>query len=243
MKLLVDIGNTLIKFAIFESDEMIYKSSLENFSEVNFNEIIKKYNISSAIISSVRKNNDELLKFVSSKLPFIFLDQNTKLPIKNNYLSKDTLGKDRLAAVVGASILYPNKNVLVIDAGTCITYDFISSDKIYYGGAISPGLNMRLKSLNTFTSQLPLVTLQENTIPNLTGNTTNTSILSGVIRGFAGEINSIIESYSLENKNLKTIVTGGDYKYFDKLLKYKTFAAPNLVFVGLKGIMDFNEKI
>lgn len=242
MKLVVDIGNTLIKLAVFDLDKIVYNATFEVFGEKEFRNLEKNFQPMSAIISSVREDNVKIIEIISSKIPSIFLDHNTNLPIENNYLSKETLGRDRIAAVVGASILFPNENVLVIDAGTCITYDLISKKKNYYGGAISPGLKMRLKALNHYTSKLPLIDLKENHIPELIGNNTKNSILSGVIRGYAGEINSIIESYILVNNQLRVLVTGGDYKYFDKLLKYKTFAAPNLVFIGLKGIMDFNEK-
>ncbi len=243
MKLVVDIGNTLIKIAVFNLDEIVFSTTFESFGEKEIGELLKQFSLKAAIISSVREDNEKIVEIISSKMSLLFLDHNTSLPIENNYLSKETLGRDRIAAMVGASILFPGENVLVIDAGTCITYDLLSKEKKYYGGAISPGLKMRFKALNHYTSKLPLIDFKENKIPELIGNSTENSIQSGVIRGCAGEINSIIESYSLVNKQLKVLVTGGDHKYFDKLLKYKTFAAPNLVFIGLKGIMDFNEKI
>jgi len=243
MKLVVDIGNTLIKLAVFKQDEIVFNTSFEFFGEKEFEEILKQFTLESAIVSSVREDNERIMEIISSKIKTFLLDHNTNLPFENNYLSKQSLGRDRIALMAGASVLFPNENILVIDAGTCITYDLLNKNNKYYGGSISPGLNMRLKALNHFTSKLPLIDLKENHIPELMGNTTENSILSGVIRGCAGEINSIIESYTLVNKQLRVLLTGGDYKYFDKLLKYKTFAAPNLVFIGLKGIMDFNEKI
>jgi len=243
MKLVVDIGNTLIKLAVFKQDEIVFNTSFEFFGEKEFEEILKQFTLESAIISSVREDNYKIMEIISSKIKTFLLDHNTNLPFENNYLSKQSLGRDRIALMAGASVLFPNENILVIDAGTCITYDLLNKNNKYYGGSISPGLNMRLKALNHFTSKLPLIDLKENHIPELMGNTTENSILSGVIRGCTGEINSIIESYTLVNKQLRVLLTGGDYKYFDKLLKYKTFAAPNLVFIGLKGIMDFNEKI
>ncbi len=170
------------------------------------------------------------------------LDYDTPLPINNKYSSKQTLGRDRIAAVVGASKIFPGRNILVIDAGTCITYDFINNKNEYLGGAISPGLRMRFKALNKFTGRLPAVEHRGTEIPDLIGDTTEGSILSGVINGLSGEINGFINSYKSNNNRLETIITGGDHKYFDKLLKYKTFAAPFLVLDGLKGILDFNER-
>ncbi|PLX03292.1 MAG: pantothenate kinase [Marinilabiliales bacterium] len=243
MKLVVDIGNTLIKLAVFKQDEIVFNSSFEYFGEKELQEILKQFPIKAAIMSSVREDNKKIMEIISSSIQTLMLDHNTRLPVENNYLSKESLGRDRIALMAGASVMFPNENVLVIDAGTCITYDLLNKNNKYYGGAISPGLKMRLKALNHYTSKLPLIDLKENHIPELIGNTTENSILSGVIRGCAGEINSIIESYTVVNKQLRVLLTGGDYKYFDKLLKYKTFAAPNLVLIGLKGIMDFNEKI
>jgi len=191
----------------------------------------------------VRKQSTTEDFFRSSGLNPIFLDHNTPLPIKNEYKSPETLGKDRLAAVIGAATMFPNNSSLVIDAGTCITYDFINFEKEYYGGAISPGLETRFKSLNHFTQALPLIEYKGNSVPEFTGNNTENAILSGVINGFAAEISAFIEHYKSEHNSLNIIISGGHYKYFDKLLKYKTFAAPNLVLTGLKAILDFNEQI
>ncbi len=181
--------------------------------------------------------------FLREKTKLLILNHKTKLPFNNKYLTPNTLGRDRIAVMAAASLQFSKKNVLVIDAGTSITYDFLNDENEYLGGGISPGLKMRFEALNQFTDNLPLVSFKGDTLPDLIGGNTETSILSGVVVGFIKEINGIINAYELRYDNLTIIITGGDHKYFDKLLKNKTFAAPNFVMEGLKGILDFNGEI
>jgi type III pantothenate kinase len=164
--------------------------------------------------------------------------QNTSLPIINKYRTPETLGKDRLAGVVGAQHLLPACDILVIDAGTAITYDFITSSGEFIGGSISPGIAMRYKALNTYTDRLPLLNYYDNA--KLIGDDTSTSIFSGVLNGAVAEMEGIIQQYREVYPGIKIILTGGDHNYFDKRLKIKTFAAPNLVLEGLNLILDFN---
>jgi len=162
----------------------------------------------------------------------------TPLPIENLYRSKVTLGKDRLAAAVAAADRFPGKDILVISAGTCITYDFVNSGKEYLGGGISPGIQMRLQAMHTFTGKLPLISFKKN-VP-LIGNTTERSILSGVLHGAIAEIEGIAVHYKEQFPEVVIIISGGDAKYFDKRLKISIFAFPNIVIHGLYQILDFN---
>jgi type III pantothenate kinase len=242
MKLIIDIGNTFIKTAVFQEDKIVYENSVSDFAPKIFEEIFLNFSVKSCIISNVRENIYPIIDFLASKTTVFVLNHKTALPFTNKYATPHTLGRDRMAGIAAASKIFPNKNVLVIDAGTSITYDLINNNNEYLGGGISPGLKMRFKALNEFTAKLPLINFNGDELPALIGNNTENSILSGVIFGFVKEIEGIISEYKSTHNPLEIIVTGGDHKYFDKLLKYKTFAAPNLILEGLKGILDFNEE-
>ena len=234
MKLIIDIGNTLVKYAIFSSDEIviIYK---KNDVEISFmKDLIQKHNVNDVIISSVRDKVDG-----DFGIKTLYLNHLTPLPITINYETPETLGNDRIANVVAASVLYPNKNILIIDAGTCITIDFIDQNKEYQGGRISPGIEMRYKSLHKFTSNLPKLTIS-NTAQQI-GKDTNSSIVSGVEKGVVAEIETIIDDFKNENEDLFVIVTGGDTFFFENTLKNSIFADQNLVLKGLNEILKYNE--
>jgi type III pantothenate kinase len=234
MKLIIDIGNTLVKYAIFSSDEIviIYK---KNDVEISFmQELIQKHNVNDVIISSVRDKVDG-----DFGIKTLYLNHLTPFPITINYETPETLGNDRIANVVAASFLYPNKNILIIDAGTCITIDFIDQNKEYQGGRISPGIEMRYKSLHKYTSNLPKLTIS-NTAQQI-GKDTNSSIVSGVEKGVVAEIETIIDDFKNENEDLFVIVTGGDTFFFENTLKNSIFADQNLVLKGLNEILKYNE--
>tara|TARA_B110000240_G_scaffold80337_1_gene91606 strand:- start:1571 stop:2275 length:705 start_codon:yes stop_codon:yes gene_type:complete len=234
MKLIIDIGNTLVKYAIFSSDEIviIYK---KNDVEISFmQELIQKHNVNDVIISSVRDKVDG-----DFGIKTLYLNHLTPLPITINYETPETLGNDRIANVVAASVLYPNKNILIIDAGTCITIDFIDQNKEYQGGRISPGIEMRYKSLHKYTSNLPKLTIS-NTAQQI-GKDTNSCIVSGVEKGVVAEIETIIDDFKNENEDLFVIVTGGDTFFFENTLKNSIFADQNLVLKGLNEILKYNE--
>jgi len=234
MKLIIDIGNTLVKYAIFSSDEIviIYK---KNDVEISFmQELIQKHNVNDVIISSVRDKVDG-----DFGIKTLYLNHLTPFPITINYETPETLGNDRIANVVAASVLYPNKNILIIDAGTCITIDFIDQNKEYQGGRISPGIEMRYKSLNKYTSNLPKLTIS-NTAQQI-GKDTNSSIVSGVEKGVVAEIETIIDDFKNENEDLFVILTGGDTFFFENTLKNSIFADQNLVLKGLNEILKYNE--
>ena len=199
---------------------------------------IQNHKITSSILSTVKKNNAEISAIVKVYSPEVF-SEKTPLPIINSYKTPLTLGKDRLAAVVGASVLHPGKDILVFDAGTCLTIDFINSNKEYIGGRISPGIKMRYSALHTFTDKLPLIKSEKNVL--VIGNDTKTSIISGVQQGILAEVKTIISEYKSQNTDTVFVFTGGDSFYFEKELKNSIFANPNLVLIGLNEILDYNE--
>lgn len=240
MKLIIDFGNTLKKIAVFDKNELVLLYTYEEFNIDVLKGIVEKHpEISSAIISSVINYPKEIDDFLATNFFFIKLNSETHIPITNRYESPKTLGNDRIAAVVAASNKFKNINLLVIDAGSCITYDFINKDMEYLGGAISPGIRLRFKSLNSFTDKLPLLTPKN--IDFLIGKTTEESILSGIVNGIIAELDGIIDSYKEIYKDLTIIMSGGDHYYFDKRLKNNIFALPNIVLLGLNIILDFNE--
>ena len=239
-RLAVDIGNTRTKFAIFEGREILHSSSLKNEALELSNDLLKNYVISAVIISSVNTEAEEKLQLHSLNVPTLMLNHQTALPFRLEYKSPDTLGKDRIAAVAGASAQFPNQNTLVIDAGTCVTYDFLTAEGGYLGGAISPGVQLRLRAMNSYTSKLPLLHWEGEERPQTIGNTTITSMLSGVVNGLISEMRGFIDSYEKQYKTLKIVITGGDANFFVKELKNGIFADPNLVLKGLNEILIYN---
>ncbi len=242
MELVIDAGNTYVKTAVFDGPNIIELNKTTDFTLSMARQLLEKHKlIHSAILSSVRKNTDELEVFLQQQTRFLRFDTRTPLPFKNQYASPETLGKDRIAATAGALELFPGKNVMVIDAGTCITYDMLTAAGEYLGGGISPGIRMRFDALHTFTGNLPLVKTTGEGRSELIGNTTEKSILSGVQNGVLQEVDGIIDQYKTQFPGLQIVVCGGDNKYFDKYLKNNIFAAPNLVLRGLAKILHFNE--
>jgi type III pantothenate kinase len=237
VKLIIDSGNTSLKAAIFNGKELLKRFNNQEY--IDLYKLCQDYTFNSAIISTVKKNEEEIKEAIHSIPKIFFLNKDTVLPISNLYASPETLGPDRLAGVVAASIINPGQNTLVIDAGTCITYDFLEQGKNYLGGAISPGLKMRLQALHTFTGKLPLVELKSPV--ELIGNNTETSILSGVLNGLIAEIKGVIEEYRKNYGQIKLIMTGGEVSYFETSLKEPIFAVPELLFIGLNRILDHNE--
>jgi type III pantothenate kinase len=243
MNLVIDIGNTRTKFSVFNRGEVLTTVPVEEFNPSGIEILHDQYpELKKAIISSVKDYSPELKKVLQDKFEtFIELDENTPLPIENCYQTKNTLGKDRIAAVVGASDLYPNQNLLVIDAGTAITFDFIDEKGKYLGGNISPGLGMRLKALNNYTDRLPLV--EPRDLNKLFGTTTEEAILAGVLNGVVYEVDKTIDTFKEFYKNLKVIITGGDTEFFDKKLKNSFFVHFNLLALGLNRILEYNGEI
>lgn len=239
MNLVIDLGNTYHKVAVVENDKIIELNRYEILTLNILDRLHKQYYFQKAIISSVIKEDTEIIHWLSNHLPFIQMNTQLKFPFSINYKNTNTLGTDRIAASVGARKLIPTGNLLVIQAGSCITFDFIDDKNIYHGGSISPGILMRLKALNLFTGKLPDVDFEP--IDNFIGNSTNNSILAGVTCGIASEIDGMIERYQQKFEFLTVILTGGAIKYFDKWLKNSNFANPNLVIEGLNTILNIND--
>ena len=238
MKLIIDIGNTLVKAALFEKKELIRSIIFEECTLINLELFIDNDNIERTILSTV-KNIDEDTVSVIEKFQALTLSKNTLMPIKVKYKTPHTLGNDRLANAVAASHLYEGKDVLVLDAGTCLKMDIVNNKKEYLGGRISPGLKMRYKSLNQFTAHLPLCDIVDSC--NFFGDDTISSIQSGVQNGIISEIDLLIDAFMKENKDAIVIITGGDCFFFEKALKNSIFADPFLMMKGLNVILDYNE--
>ncbi len=235
--LVIDIGNTFTKAAIFEQDELVYTEHYKALDTTILDTFLTKYSVDKAIISSVKKNSEEWEAGLKQKTQLIYFNAGMTTSIHNHYRTPTTLGLDRLAAVIGANYLYPDKDNLVIDGGTCITYDWIDAAGNYFGGSISPGLNMRYNALNHYTAGLPVVK-QDDTFESNSGDDTETAIRSGVQNGIKFELNGFIESYAKNKQQLNIILTGGDSIFFDTLLKNSIFAPyiknePHLVLKGL----------
>ncbi|MFA8298669.1 MAG: type III pantothenate kinase [Hyphomicrobiales bacterium] len=241
MRLIIDFGNTLKKVAIFKEKEIIFFNSYEKLDITELERIKELYpNITRSIISSVVSYPDSIKRYLEYHYSHLDFSNKTSVPFFNHYKNKETMGLDRIAAVCGGLSLFPDENVLVIDAGTCITFDILEKNKVYKGGAITLGIDMRFKALNTFTSKLPLLNSREEI--GLIGDSTQSSIFSGVLNGVIAELDGIIEEYKSIYKDLKVVVSGGDYYYFDKRLKNNIFAIPNIVLKGLNVILDFNDQ-
>jgi type III pantothenate kinase len=234
-----DFGNTRLKCGVFDGSELREVVSLENDSDETIRALIEQYKPSKSILSSVTDHNPSVEILLADAGKFHKLDHHSKTPVTSPVNKPETIGADRLALAVGACHLFPGKNLLVIGLGTAITYNFINKKKEFLGGGISPGMEMRFRSLNTFTAKLPLIKKDWN-FP-LIGYDTRTNILSGVILGMAKEIDGTIDSYSEKYNNLNVLLTGGDSSYFAHHLKSKIFADLNLIFKGLYVISELNN--
>lgn len=240
MNLIIDIGNTRVKLAVFETDSLIEKvtTTKKNFFK-SVEKILHEFpKIKKGIISSVSNFTEKEKTTLERLLKIVVVNFKMQLPFTNKYKTPNTLGQDRIALISAASYLHKNKNVLVIDAGTCITYDFINSKNEYLGGSISLGLKTRYKALHNLTDKLPL--LKPNHEEYFIGNTTETSIHSGVINGILNEIDGNIDRYKSSYQNLTVILTGGDSNFLAKRLKSSIFANSNFLLTGLNHLLQIN---
>lgn len=239
MNLAIDIGNSFIKVALFEKNvvQESYRFTKEDHQQ-KIDRLFAEFTISQAIVSATGKIDDNWLHQLKAKVPTLVLDQRTKVPFRNYYKTPQTLGLDRIALVSAASEIYEGQNCLVIDAGTCVTYDFIDDKKRYFGGMISPGWQMRFEALHEKTDRLPLVNAPENlTIP---GVSTKSAIYSGVVKGLILEIDGFIDIYQADYEHLTVILTGGDGHRLSTQLKNDIFANSNFLMIGLNAILEFN---
>lgn len=239
MNLVLDIGNTRVKAAVFKEDTIVDHWVWERSAALkNTKSLIDRLSITHAMVASVGGEFKELISFLEVSVPHFFvLTTQSKLPFKNAYKSPLTLGVDRLAVVVAAHFLYPNKNCLIIDAGSCITYELLTNSGVYLGGGIAPGVQMRYNSMNTQTAALPLLSRPDEI--NSYGSSTESCMHSGVVLGVCYEIEGWIGSVEAELQNLTVILTGGDAKYLSKQLKNTIFAQPNLALIGINQLLQY----
>ena len=241
MNLVIDIGNSKVKFFLFENNKTIHKEICDHPDfRKKLDSISDRNSIKNVITSSVSNNHDQYIIESLNNSKYISLsNDNLLIPFKNNYKTKNSLGQDRIALVSSAIYNYSNQDNLIIDLGTCITYDFVDSNKIYHGGAISPGFQLRYSSLNTQTSNLPLLEFEET--ENIIGSSTNESIHSGIFNGVIAEVNNYIDLLKKEYPKLNVIIVGGFSKFLLNRIKNAIFADQDFLAQGLNYIINYNE--
>lgn len=247
VKLLIDIGNTQVKAAVYDGLQSVLTAFWNPANPADVTEGISKIRkfldnepAVAAILASVSETPERIEEVLNGIPVLVVLGPDTPLPIGNAYVSRETLGNDRIACAVAAVALFPGCPVLSIDAGTCIKYDFVDAEGNYQGGAISPGIRMRLKAMHTFTARLPLVELSP--VDHILGKNTHESLLIGALGGARAEAEGMIEHYRKEYPGLKVVLTGGDLRYFEEPLKNSIFAVPDLLMQGLNLILEHNAQ-
>lgn len=241
MNLVIDQGNSFCKIGVFDRNQLVKFFREEHLSVDFLSNVLALFDIKSCIFSSVKEIDDEILLFLKDKISYLLpFDQKTKFPIEIAYKTPSTLGRDRIAAVVGAWCLFPQKDVLVIDAGTCITYELLRKDGVYLGGNISAGFSTRLRAMHQFTGKLPFLT--PKIVEQSVGTDTNSAILIGTYKGLLREIEGFIQDSKiiLKNDNICIIATGGESCFFVNQLKDTIFVHENLVLLGLNKLLEYN---
>ena len=245
MNLTIDQGNSRTKVALFDDNGRIVKNFIyKSFAASDIEKLFSLYPITDSIISSVVNIEPAVVNALHRRSKhFVLFDHDTPIPIRNGYNSPETLGQDRLAAAVGASFLCPKQNILIIDAGSAITYDFVSDAGEYVGGNIAPGIKMRLTMLHRMTKKLPLVEVEENELLPLFGKTTRDAIAAGVIRGIVYEVKGYIRSLNAQLQQLTVLLTGGNAPFIANNSRNTSFTLEkNLVLIGLNQILEFNKR-
>lgn len=239
--LCLDFGNTRLKYAVFDGDQLRQVEVLENDGTDQIRAILDQYNPDKSILSSVINHNPEIETLLGNRSRFHKLSHETRLPLTVPVGKPETMGADRLALAAAAVQFYPGKNNLVIGLGSAITYNFINQYAQFLGGGISPGMEMRFRSLKDYTAKLPLIKKDWN-FP-LIGYDTRTNILSGVVLGMAKEIDGTIDAYLERYANFNVVLTGGDSSYFAGHLKNKIFADSEFLYKGLYAISETNNQL
>lgn len=242
MLLAIDVGNTKIKAAVFKDNGLLAKFVFDKIDALkNFQKIFEEQSqVSQIIFSSVGKLDEAVISRLGEKADLHIISHNSVFPFTNKYSTPATLGVDRMVLSAGAVLSYPVSNRLVIDAGTCITYDFTDANDNYLGGAISPGLQLRYTALHNFTAKLPL--LSPELPADYIGNSTNKAIHSGVVNGLLHEVEGFIAQYSEQYQDLKIILTGGDAEFLAKRLKNTIFANSNFLLESLNYLYSYTIK-
>ncbi len=242
MLLAIDVGNTRIKAAVFEHNTLLESFFFNKETlQTNVSNILNQYpNCTDLIVASVGNIEKDAFLIEKKNLKIHFVTHKDVFPFQNTYETPETLGIDRIVLATGAVLQYPNQNRLVIDAGTCVTYDFIDDNNHYLGGAISPGIRLRYESLHQYTAKLPLLT--KTNPENFIGNSTKESIHSGVIQGLTNEIDGFIDQYQDKYENFIIILTGGDAEFLAKRLKNTIFANSNFLLESLNQTFQYKIK-
>lgn len=238
--LVLDIGNTNVKLAVFDDRELIHYQSLKQLSPAILKEIIEDHKVDSSTISSVSEEFDEVIDVLKKYTNYVAFSTAVNTGVKNHYQSSNTLGLDRWAKVIAAHRLYADQDCFIIDAGTCITYDLLNKQAEYYGGSISLGIQMRFEALNHFTGRLPLVPWNRDELDVPEGRDTVSAIKNGVLQGAINEVRGFIAQQNENNKELKVLITGGDAAFLLVQLK-KTIFAPQIIhdpYLVLKGLNE-----
>lgn len=241
MNLIIDVGNSFVKLAVFQDGALLIKEIIDVKALVEHIDALKEIYkpIERAIVSSVGKLPETDLIYLKESFNLVELNSKTTIPFVNLYATPHTLGLDRIALVAASVKLFPYSNTLIIDAGTCVTYDFVNANNEYLGGAISPGISMRYRALHNLTANLPL--LEKEVPKSIIGDSTNNSIHSGVVNGVLKEIDGNIETYKQKYANLTVILTGGDSNFLSEQLKSSIFANSNFLLEGLNYILQINS--
>ncbi|GAB2543657.1 type III pantothenate kinase [Rufibacter soli] len=236
LNLAIDRGNTRFKAGLFEDGQLVQQFTCPDFSSLG--EKLAGLPVQNAIMASVSQESAELVQQLPVTGRHLLYTAQTPVPVQNNYGTPHTLGVDRLAAAVGAQYLFKERNCLIIDAGTCITYDLLLASGSFEGGTISPGITMRYQAVHTFTGKLPL--LEGYELPPLPGKTTAEAIQGGILFGVKAEAEAMIQHYDRQYKPLTVVLTGGDAPFFESTVKARIFVIPELVLIGLNRILEYN---
>jgi type III pantothenate kinase len=240
MNLIFDIGNSNTKVALFDGLKKIISFPTRHYSSGKIGQFLQDYKIEKAIISSVRDFPEFIYDLLTVNIPYtIVLSPKSRFPFTVNYETPETLGSDRLAAVAGAWFRFPGENILIIDAGSAVTFDYLSGNT-YLGGNISPGLSMRFKALHKFTSRLPLISTSDKF--SSPGTNTAGAITAGVINGMIFEINEYIRQFEEKFKEAKVIITGGDSGYLSGKIAGEVNFLPDIVIEGLNQLLEYNAE-
>ncbi|CAG4992008.1 Type III pantothenate kinase [Dyadobacter sp. CECT 9275] len=236
MNIVIDCGNTYSKMGWFEDGRIVDHRRGLLLGEVV--DLIRNNLPDRIMFSSVSLTAEEFVKNLGVEVPVMNLSPETPLPVRKDYFTPHTLGADRIAAAVGANWLYPGEDIIVIDMGTCITYDWIDKNAVFQGGLISPGVKMRFNAVHTFTKRLPLLEPQKE--PVFVGKSTKEAIESGIMNGVLAEMQGIIDRYRHNSGAMRVLICGGDASFFESSLKPPIFAVPELVLIGLNRILTYN---
>lgn len=237
-----DIGNTSTKVAVFQDGNLAkqFRTKSEGLNLSSYKSYLKKHRARYSIVSSTRHLQPALSRFIAENDHSFVLNHRLPLPFAIQYQTPKTLGADRLAGIAGSLHHFPKGNNLVIDAGTCITYDMVTKEKIYVGGNISPGIHLRLKAMHAYTDALPMIKRFSDAKAH--GTSTTTALKAGAAWGAVHEADGFISAYKKQYGRVNIVLTGGDSPFFVNRLKTKIFVAPNLVLEGLRKLLEYNVK-